>query len=87
LPESHFIITLFYLYFIDISSSWVERSLYAEFQLPRLPGSGSFMDGDKTKNKNKKLDRVRSSLREGVKNRKIKSDWNFPIGVGGCVPR
>ena len=22
-------------------------------------------------------------LREGVKNKKIKSNWNFPIGVGG----
>ena len=30
-----------------ISSSWVERSLHAEFQFGRLPGSGSFMVGDR----------------------------------------
>ena len=28
---------------VNISSSWVERSLHAKFQLPRLPGSGSSM--------------------------------------------
>ena len=32
---------------LDISSSWVERSLHAKFQLPRLPRSGSSMVGDK----------------------------------------
>ena len=34
-------------FFLDISSSWVERSLHAKFQLPRLPGSGSIMVVDK----------------------------------------
>ena len=34
---------------LDISSRWVERSFYAEFQLPTLPGSGSFMVGDSRK--------------------------------------
>ena len=29
--------------FLDISSSWVLRSLHAKFQLPRLPRSGSSM--------------------------------------------
>ena len=41
------------IFFLDISSSWVERSLHAEFQLPRLPRSGSSMVGDK---QNKKQD-------------------------------
>ena len=36
-------------YFLDISSSWVERSFHAKFQLPRLPGSGSFMVGEANK--------------------------------------
>ena len=27
-------------FFLDISSSWVEISLHAEFQLPSMPGSG-----------------------------------------------
>ena len=33
--------------FLDISSSWVLRSLHAKFQLPRLPRSGCSMVGDK----------------------------------------
>ena len=37
---------------LDISSSWVERSLHAKFQLPRLPRSGSSMVGDKNKKQN-----------------------------------
>ena len=37
---------------LDISSSWVERSLHAKFQLPRLPRSGSSMVGDKNKTTN-----------------------------------
>ena len=53
-------LTLFNL-FLDISSSWVETSLHAEFQLPSLPGSGSSMVGDK-KNNNKKLGRIRGFL-------------------------
>ena len=32
------------------TTSWVERSLHAEFQLPRLPVSGSFMVGDNKNN-------------------------------------
>ena len=32
--------------FLDISSSWVERSLHAKFQLPRLPGSGGLIVGE-----------------------------------------
>ena len=36
-------------FLLHISSSWVEIRLYAEFQLPRLPRSGSSMVGDKTK--------------------------------------
>jgi hypothetical protein len=35
-----------------ISSSWVERSLHAKFQLPRLPGSGSSMVLDKKAKQN-----------------------------------
>ena len=37
----------------DISSSWVKIRLHAKFQLPRLPGSGSFMVGGQQK-QNKK---------------------------------
>jgi hypothetical protein len=46
---------------LDISSSWVKRSLHAKFQLPSLPGSGSFMVGD-TKKKKTKLGRIRGFL-------------------------
>ena len=38
-------------FFLDISSSWIERSLHAKFQLSRLPRSGSSRVGDKN-NKN-----------------------------------
>jgi hypothetical protein len=31
---------------VEISFSWVERSLHAKFWLPRLPGSGSSMVGE-----------------------------------------
>ena len=37
------------IFFLDISSSWVEISLHAEFQLPSMPISGSSMVGDKQK--------------------------------------
>ena len=36
-------------FFLDISSSWVEISLHAKFQLPSMSGSGSFMVGDNKK--------------------------------------
>ena len=45
-------------FFLDISSSWVEISLHAKFQLPSMSGSGSFMVGDKQK----KLGRIRGYL-------------------------
>jgi hypothetical protein len=38
--------------FLNISSSWAERSLYAEFQLPSMSGSGISMVVDKTTTKN-----------------------------------
>ena len=50
------------IFFLDISSSWVKRSFHAEFQLPRLTGSWSFMLGDKNKNNNRKLGRIRGFL-------------------------
>ena len=37
------------MFFLDISSSWVEIRLHAEFQLPWFSGSGRGMVGDKTK--------------------------------------
>ena len=40
---------------IDFSSSWVERSLHAKFELPMLPRSGSSMVGDKKKKKAKQV--------------------------------
>ena len=48
-------------FLLDISSSWVEKSLHAKFQLPSTSGSGSFMVGDK----NKKLGRIRGYLSPG----------------------
>ena len=36
----------------DISSSWVERSLQAKFQLPRLPGTCSSMVVETTTKQN-----------------------------------
>ena len=48
-------------FFLDIYSSWVERSLHAKFQLPRLPRSGSSMVGDKQQ-KNNKLGKIRGFL-------------------------
>ena len=33
---------IFIFLLLDISSSCIERSLHAKFQLPRLPGSGTF---------------------------------------------
>ena len=39
-------------YYYYISSSWVERSLHAKFQLPRLPGSGSSMVVETTTKQN-----------------------------------
>ena len=46
-------------FFLDISSSWVERSLHAKFQLPRLPRSGSSMVGDKQQKTRQQLGRIR----------------------------
>ena len=43
---------------LDISSSWVEISLHAEFQLPSMPRSGSSMVGD-NKNKQDKTKKTR----------------------------
>ena len=47
------------IFFLDISSSLVERSLHAKFQLPRLPRSGSSMVGDK---KNKTTENKKNSV-------------------------
>ena len=41
-------------FFLYISSSWVEISLHAKFQLPSMSGSASFMVGDKKTTKNNK---------------------------------
>ena len=38
-------------FFLQIYSSWVEISVLAKFQPPRLPRSGRFMVGDKSNNK------------------------------------
>ena len=41
---------------LDISSSWFDISLYARFQLPSMPGTGSSMVGDKNKNNSVELE-------------------------------
>jgi hypothetical protein len=39
-------------FFLHISFSWVEMSLYVEFHPPGLPRSGRSMVGDKSNDKN-----------------------------------
>jgi hypothetical protein len=50
------------IFFLDISSSWVEISLHAKFQLPSMPRSGSSMVGDKTKQQNNNSVELEASL-------------------------